>query len=71
MTVTEATELNFRLRHQRRDRKRRRHNADADQPDFPVDDHVLHDAAGIVGDAAIVAHSEVDAPAGDIAQRKA
>ena len=39
--------------------------------DLLIDDHVLHDAAGIVGNAAIVAHGELDAPPGDIGRRVA
>ena len=32
---------------------------------FVVDDHLLDDAAGIVGDAAVVAHDELDLSPGD------
>ena len=35
-------------------------------PTFWVDDHLLDDAAGIVGDASIITHEEFDLPPGDV-----
>ena len=55
----------FGFGHQRRDRERRRRDADADEADFVVDDHLLDDAARIVGNAAVVAHDELDLSPGD------
>ena len=53
------------LGHQRRDRERGRRDADADDIDLIVDDHVLDDAARIVGNAAVVPHDQLDLAAGD------
>ncbi len=53
---------------ERGDGQRRRRDADADQPHLFVDDHLLDDAARIVGDAAVVAHDDVElAPGDDVA----
>ncbi len=42
-----------------------RRDAHADDVDLVVDDHLLNDAPGIVGNAGIVADDELDLAAGD------
>jgi hypothetical protein len=51
---------NLRFGHQRSDRQRRRRDPDTDKPHFLVDDHFLHDAARIVGNAAVVTHDKFE-----------
>ena len=48
-----------------RHRERRRRDAHADDVDLVVDDHLLNDAPGIVGNAGIVADDDLDLAAGD------
>ena len=57
---------NLCFRHQLRDRQRRRRDADSDQSHLVVNDHVLDDAARIVGDAAIVTNDELELTPGDV-----
>ena len=73
MTVIEAPELSTKVGilgfgHQRRDRQRGWRNSDADKTHFLVDDHLLDDAARIVGNAAVVTHDDFDfSPRNDVA----
>ncbi len=70
MVVIEAPELMTRVAFlasvdERRDRQRGRRDADAEDVDFVVDDHLLNDTPRIVGDAAVVAEGQFELSPGD------